>query len=298
MEGSIGVYDKNSPPKNLLLMRKEISFILSKLIEHKFNISVIDCHDNGKNLNILKTKFPQVRFFQHLGNFDETYKKEHLNYDCALLTGFHVKNGSLGIYPHSFRLDIENIYMGLEMVGEAEIIINYLSFFNIPTIFLSGDKDFIDEMSNYTCKKTIVKPKINDAYNKICADILSALSNNNDFNKTITYNDSPIYIKLRNDSSLRYFPLNDFRIEDERLIFSDTLDFIENLMPVCYILNSAINILKLKLRKLIFKINKKYTYEQLNNIKDTKLRTLLLYGKKIYDFTDEDIVYIEKLLLL
>ena len=77
MEGCIDVYEENSRELNLSLMQKEVKILLECLSKNdKYDITVIDCHDNGKNLDLLAPFFPKIKFYNHIWGFDEAMRLE------------------------------------------------------------------------------------------------------------------------------------------------------------------------------------------------------------------------------
>ncbi|MBR5760442.1 MAG: M55 family metallopeptidase, partial [Lachnospiraceae bacterium] len=66
--------------------------------------------------------------------------------DYAILIGFHSKAGGAGVFPHSFKLEIEKVSTDDKDVGEVYMFSKFFKLRGTKVIFVSGEGFFDDEM--------------------------------------------------------------------------------------------------------------------------------------------------------
>ncbi|WIV10381.1 M55 family metallopeptidase [Proteiniborus sp. MB09-C3] len=294
LEGIIGVtnlYDKTDCQEK---MCKEVSVLLDCLIErNEFNIYFCDAHDNGKTTMPLWEQYSNVNFISCFWNIDLDIK-----YDYAILTGFHAKNGT-GLMAHSFRPEIDKVHIGDVEVGEIGIFINYLSFYSIPTIFLSAEEEAITELNDIGCKcavnisnysKNDKEISLETKYRQYADNLNYAIDNKEKYCNS--YIDEKIYIEFIHEDYLNYLVSSSkFKMENGVIKFENTIDFIAKAYGMAMSLNEVYHI---KYNELLRTMRANFNKFDPSTIKDENLKKLLNTGIRSYNY--DDLKYINDLL--
>lgn len=160
-------------------------------------ITVCDAHSNGDYLSeeVLVGKVELVSKVTNV-SFDQKY-------DFAILAGFHGKSRSDGLYPHTLRPDIKNIWLNNKAIGEVELYCRWLGSKGIPVILVTGDTQAILEANEYNiyrqvcCVKSVrgeVQDHFSVLYSKIQKNIEAALQL--DFQYCISKDSEKIEVEL------------------------------------------------------------------------------------------------------
>lgn len=147
MEGCSGITDM----RNYEICRKKMIEETERVIQLTEEcgdacITIADCHNDGKNV---------VEYFSAKGYvcYEHIWSIQRLEkYDCAMLIGFHPKNGNAGFCPHTIRPDVEELFLGEKSIGEVELVINWLAGHGVPVVFVSGDNAVKKELDGYDCE--------------------------------------------------------------------------------------------------------------------------------------------------
>lgn len=217
-------------------------------------ITVADCHNDGKNI-VEHFANKGYACYEHIWSIQNPEK-----YDCAMLIGFHPKNGDTGFCPHTLRPDVDELFLGEKSIGEVELLINWLARHGVPVIFVSGDKEVKKELNDFDCEffsTTGTENKYSDQqalYKQMQLCIKKALN----LSKKIKphYNNSSIKVKLIGESYYKWLPCELFSIDNEMVVFPDTESFISLLLPFCRFLNIAEAYQRLRMRYLGTEIRK------------------------------------------
>ncbi len=162
LEGIIGVLSLSDMENNVRLAYNEIFFVISELRKVGFvNITVCNVHDRGTCLDTAIIENMNASLIQGLSSL--VNEVEEFSY--AIMLGFHGKRESGGRFDHTFRMDILEMYYGLQSVGEVGAFYRWLSLAGISVILVSGEGNFADEIKEFNCilhviRKTPVKEGI------------------------------------------------------------------------------------------------------------------------------------------
>lgn len=144
MEGCLGITDMRQYAACREKMIEEVERTIHAIENcEKADITVADCHNDGKNI---------VQHFLEKGYVCHEHIwsiKDIEQYDCAMLIGFHPKKGEEGFCPHTIRPDVDDLYLGEKSIGEVELLINWLAGYGVPVIFVSGDEAVKKELTDY-----------------------------------------------------------------------------------------------------------------------------------------------------
>lgn len=271
VEGCVGVYEDTV--NAVQLMQNELEYILQKF-SLVYDITVVDLHSGGENIKIHE-KYKQVDFVDRIWQIDFNIK-----YDKAILLGLHSKQASNGILSHTFRPEFLKMMVGEYVIGEIGILINWLSFYNIPVVFITGDSSIADEAEFFDVEYLAVKDKNDNrsninftvAYNKIAEKIDTNLRRDI---QPIKYNNNKVYVILKNKDYLNYLPTKVFNMEKDMLVFDDTLCFTDSLFELAIFLNSVNHYYNLVFRKFKQYVRRNFTKDILDNIKDERFQHIL-----------------------
>ncbi len=288
MEGCSGITDMGQYDICQERMIEETERVI-RLIEtyEKAEISVADCHNDGKNI---------VKYFSEKGYvcYEHIWFVQSVErYDCAMLIGFHPKNGEDGFCPHTIRPDVKDLYLGEKSIGEVGLMINWLAGHGVPVVFVSGDSAVKKELDGYdgefyaTNEKEsddldrqtlmeLMKPYIQRALGIKDRDILH-------------YNDHEIRLRLIGEVYNKFVPQELFLVREGFIVFPNTESFILSLLPLCEFLNIAEEYQRLRIRHLVKKIKKSGVRVE----KDRRANDLL-NQKEWRALSDEEISYLYK----
>lgn len=291
MEGCIGVNDLINYDECIKCMENEITVILDTLRqEGDFNIILLDCHNDGRALKTFAEK-NNIEFIQHLWNLKNTYR-----FKRAIMVGFHAKKGSVGILSHTLRPEIDKLLLGDREIGEVELVVNYLSYFNINIIYISGDLSIKNELIGYKGVFCPVKSLANDnqsieqSYAKVKSYLAESLTKDIPIQK---YNSSKVKIKLISRSFIKFIPRELFSIRGQNIICKNTIDTFIKLKDLCFFLNLSESYLIFRVRLISDKIKSQYTKEELKKIRNHRIRKIFEYTNWRI-ITDKEIKYLYK----
>jgi hypothetical protein len=293
VEGCIGVFDLDNYEDYRKKVETEVSYIIECIHQlGNYEVTLLDCHDDGTTL-LDYAKKNGINHVQHLWSLKDAY-----NYSKALLIGFHSKNGAGGIISHTLRPDINKLYIGNKDVGELFFIINWLSYYKIPVIYVSGDETLERELKNE------LGNDFNGVFCKVktisSLEILPLINIKNALSKYLSllpicykYDENKLKIELTAECFSKLIPDEICTVNNNYLLFKDTMSFVNNLQDLCFYINlsSAHHHKRVKsVSKLI-----RAKYESVEEIKDNDVKTVL--SKTWQDLSDADIKFLyEKLL--
>lgn len=290
MEGCAGVTDMKQYDVCKKKMIEEAERVI-QLIEECGNacITVADCHNDGKNI---------VEYFTDKGYacYEHVWSIQNMEkYDCAMLIGFHPKNGEVGFCPHTLRPDVDELFLGEKSIGEVELMINWLAGHGVPVIFVSGDSAVKEELDDYDCEFYATSDAVKEYSERqqllvqMKLHIKKALDLPRE--KKTHYKDSPIKVKLIGESYYKWLPRELFLIDNERVVFPDTENFIFLLLPFCRFLNIAEEYQRLRMHYLVRKAKSSDVC-----MENDRRGNNLLNKKDWRALSDEEIGYLYRLL--
>lgn len=285
MEGCSGIYDLSNSISCREKMILEVDYIISILKKYGYqNISILDCHNDGLSLKDY-CKEKDIDFICHVWSLDSFDQ-----YSFAMLIGFHGKAGSGGYFSHTVRPDILNILSADTSVGEVFLMCNFLSYYKIPVLYISGDKTIENELNDYKgvflATKQIgekTKQLTENKYVIECA-VYAAL---NKITECVYY-DAPIEVQLIGTNYSKFIPQEIFVVKYNSVFFKDTVDFFYNLKRLCLFLNIAEEYHNMRMKVLASKI-KNQKRDIL--VKDHRA-SYLLNSLNWRQFSDEDFYYL------
>lgn len=258
LEAVIGVKDLWDEDTNKILLYKEVSTIMSS-ISSNINIYLCYSHNDGILPDSVKNLNKSINIIEKINNINF-----YINYERAFLVGFHGKRSDECKFPHTFRTEIDKLFLQGKEVGEIEMIVNLLSYYNIPVSLISTESEVIKYL-NYKCiYHDINEENENLAYERLENDVRSAINNKLDILK---YNDSEVKIVFNKHVQNMAKKL----ILDIKTSFKDTVDFFNYLpdlhIPLNYIIEKDME----NMYRNIFI----YKPKSLSLIKDENVKKLL-----------------------
>ena len=236
MEGCLGIIDMKQYDICRERMIEEVERVIRSIESYgKAEITIVDCHNDGKNI---------VQHFAEKGYlcYEHVWSIKNMEqYDCAMLIGFHPKNGGTGFCPHTIRPDIEELFLGEKSIGEVELLINWLAGHGVPVVFVSGDGAVKGELVNYDCEFYASNEPGTEALEQqvlleqMALHIKKALDSDRDIKPH--YDDRVLKVKLVGESYYKFMPCELFDVRDGLVVFSDTESFMMSLLLFCRFLN-------------------------------------------------------------
>lgn len=244
LEGIIGFSGENSFQQNWELARVEIESLL-KLLEPQgirmFSVCVV--HNDGSGFPSQLLSRYDVRLYESEASLTGAIG----DVSCAILIGFHGMRNTGGYFDHTFRMDFVDLeYDGLHL-GEVGIFTRWLAGQGIPTLLVSGEGNFSEELDGINCVIHRVPPylkeaeKMDRARRELADAALSALQSK-DWPHLAEYaGKGPLTVRVDNpDKYLLLKDLPNADVRDDRFVFPDLNTFIADLYPFCLRLNQAI----------------------------------------------------------
>jgi len=170
LEGVAGVNGKGEAVGNKILneeiasdlLLKEINATVEGLVRGGADeIVVVDCHAGGNNVDI--RGLHEAASFRGVADFRATYLSS--SFDAVVRIGCHaMQDNEKGHLNHTMSsASIANIWLNGSLIGETGMLVLQASYFNVPTILISGDTeackeglDFIgDRIETVETKKSI-----------------------------------------------------------------------------------------------------------------------------------------------
>lgn len=239
LEGISGVQSLDEIENCRRLFSDEINVYIDCLNKKGiYKITVCDAHSNGDYLSE-DVLVGQVKLVSKVTNisFDQRY-------DFAIMAGFHGKSRSDGLYPHTLRPDIKNIWLDNNAIGEVELYCRWLGSKGIPVILVTGDTQAILEANEYNiyrqvcCVKSVygeVQDHFSVLYSKIQKNIEAALQL--DFQYCISRDSKKIEVELLSSE------IADLMIghmtDTNRITFKSCNEFVNQLDRFFSIVNST-----------------------------------------------------------
>lgn len=195
MEGVAGTYEYDHP--NLMspnqvskrqrwgnFLTLEVNAAVEALLDLGIeDITVCDGHGPGDLIDLekihpkVKTVVGQKRI-KWLPFFDGTY-------DALLLIGAHAMEGAKnGTLSHTYsRKTINKFSLNNVVVGEIGVIAALAGFYNVPFIFISGDKAAIDESKFYV--PNIFSVSVKEGISTLCTKTIHVSESVNQINAEV-----------------------------------------------------------------------------------------------------------------
>lgn len=290
MEGCTGITDMKQYDVCREKMTEEVERVIGVIEEcGNAEIAVADCHNDGKNIVEYFSNKGYV-CYEHLWSIHNVEK-----YDCAMMIGFHPKNGEVGFCPHTLRADVEELFLGEKSIGEVELLINWLAGYGVPVVFVSGDEAVRKELHGYDCeffatgeagKGTFDRQIIIERMRPHIKKALVILEE-----EKTHYDNSKIKVKLIGESYYKWIPRELFSIDHGMVIFPDTEKFITTLFTFCMFLNIAEEYQRLRMHQLGRKIKRSGVC-----VEKDRRGNELLNQKDWRALSDEEIDYLYRLL--
>lgn len=239
LEGISGVQSLDEIENCRRLFSDEINVYIECLNQKGINkIIVCDAHSNGDYLSE-GVLVGQVELVSKVTNvsFDQKY-------DFAIMAGFHGKSRSDGLYPHTLRQDIKNIWLDKNAIGEVELYCRWLGSKGIPVILVTGDTQAILEANEYNiyrqvcCVKSIrgeVQDHFSVLYSKIQKNIEAALQL--DFQYCISKDSEKIEVELLSSEVADL--IIGHMADSKRITFKSCNEFVNQLDRFFSVVNST-----------------------------------------------------------
>jgi len=280
MEGCNGVSNLADYMDCKNKMIKDVDSIISTIytISTKFEVSLVDCHNTGETLHEY-AKSKKISFYKQLWTIPNVS-----DYDFAFLIGFHPPKGKPGRLPHTIRPDIERLLLGSVPIGEVTLLINWLSYYGVNVVFITGDMSIRDELIGYPCEFLATHEKNSGSTAELTKHMRTALFKKYEVPK---YNDLEIFLELVNSKYLDFLPKELFSINNNRVCYHDTKTFVDELPILCTFLNVCESFQSWRMHYIS-------RYIQKNKLcaSDSPLLHNLLCNKEWRALSDEDIASI------
>ena len=236
LEGIYGVEDLNDIPRNkdLLLAQLKRTIDCIKTIKDSV-VKVCLIHGDG-----------QMDVEGDILNLGANYYgggiKSILNpksaADYAILIGFHSKTAGAGVFPHSFKPEIERVITDDKEIGEVYLFSKFFKLHGTKVLFVSGEGFFDDEIVFEGTKTHYISSAVNyeDA-------LLSALNADSSEVKSFVTDDE-IQLYLNNSD---YYGLIDSALyskERKCYVFASVQNFFENIIDLCIEINRTSAIIR------------------------------------------------------
>ncbi len=249
-------------------MCKELSALLRKVEDLDIEITVIDAHGDGHNIDSLINCFPEVTFVHHLWSLHD------YDYDAAILIGFHAKAQEKSKNAHTIRPEIKNLSLGSVSVGEVTLLINWLSYYSIPVVFISGEKELCKEIEGLRIPYYLYEMGGGESkIKRMCDQAFVALGQNSYIQY---YQNDPVQIYFWEHVYHDFIPSCIGKDMTDYIVFSNTMIFMELLPVLSELINAAHSMQIVCLNRLRYL--KKYETDQLNRLQDL-MGNLFVYDK-------------------
>lgn len=285
-----GCYKYLPERKASMAMCIELRAVLDKLLKDgKYEISVMDMHGNGHNVDELIPDYKEVTFIHHICGMD------CFNYDVAVIIGMHARSGANSPVAHTFRREILDVRLDNKSVGEYALLYNWLAYYKIPVCFVSGEAELKEEILEYSPNVPFVFYAENkgigiEAIESMCEKMIQNLKIPNDIQE---YSKETIYVRLKRKYYYDFFPEKVFIVEGDQLVFSDTFEMISHV----FLLSDIIDAAELFFRTYFYYINQQidflFSAEEKDRFKEENKKIL---KKNRSEMEVSDIVHLWKCL--
>lgn len=266
----------------------ELRIVLDKLLEDgKYEVSVMDMHGNGHNVNELIPDYKEVTFIHHICGMD------CFKYDVAVIIGMHARSGVNSPVAHTFRSEILDVRLDNKSVGEYALLYNWLAYYKIPVCFVSGEAELEKEILEYSPNVPFSLYAENtgnkvEAIELMCERMIQNLKIPNDIQE---YSGETIYVRLKRKYYYDFFPEKVFVVEGDQLVFSCTFEMISHL----FLLSNVIDVAELFFRTYFYYINQKmdllFLTEEKDRFKDENKK---VFRKNRSELETSEIVHLWK----
>ncbi|MFW9970847.1 MAG: M55 family metallopeptidase [Candidatus Odinarchaeota archaeon] len=245
VEGIAGITDQDynfTDEKYMKLTTAEINAVIKGLKKGgATHIDIFDGHGMGDNL-ILEELNNQANYLGGgwmviLANLIRTEKFQQ--YDALVLVGMHAQEGTIDGFIAHTNSKLTALYLNEMPIGEIEQAAWLAGYFNVPTIFISGDEAAIKEANKYlpgievviTKKKeneNFVSFPLDDVYLELEQKACKALKNINELQPFIF--GGPIKVEILfafEDAAEEMALLPGFEKKDERTVIYHAKDYLE-----------------------------------------------------------------------
>lgn len=232
LEGILGIEDNRVTEENLQRYAEGLNCYIDRLVAYKKEVYICDIHNGGGMLDVTYLKH-EPHVVHGIENIDFS-----VDYEYAILVGFHGMSKENGILCHTFRIDIDNIRIYKEPCGEITLFAWWLMRHNIPIKFITGAAGIEREARRLKIPFFVTKKKTyEDArYDKLLAfldmRLQSKLLYRVELKGTITM--STIY-----DNVLSYFDMKSYLMAGHELFFPGIDEFMEKLPDIFKRLDKA-----------------------------------------------------------
>lgn len=234
LEVIIGVEDLWDKKVNEALLYKEIFTIINSIPD---NMDVYLCYSHNDGIlpsNLVGDLDPEIHIIKKINNINFG-----IDYKAAFLIGFHGKKSDCCRFPHTFREEIEEMFLGEKEVGEIEMIVNLLSYYKIPVPLISTEALVINYLDYDCIYHDVDKGDINLVYLNLENDVKEVLNRETTLQK---FDNSKVEIIYKNYIKKRTKELG----IDIQSSFKNTIDFFNYLpklhVPLNYIIKKDIDI--------------------------------------------------------
>ena len=244
LEGSIGL-QKGMPYCCMKSYWKKTISAAIEAIKGNNNITNIDIcniHNNGNETEELKRDIQQDSIVFHKGitGLFNACKK----CDVAMMVGVHGKSNSGGMFPHSFRTDIKNIFWGYngKAVGEVFLFLHFFQLRRIPVVFVSGEGYFDDELSNHCCEKYIVSTDVDYQHSILCfqksiKNAIQGIDQEEHYNEMVEH--KKVYVEVDNKDKLQFLEEQGFPVFNGYIRFESVNAFFERIVEFAHLLRES-----------------------------------------------------------
>lgn len=153
--------------------------------------------------------------------------------DYAVLIGFHSKAGGSGVFPHSFKLEIERVSTDDKDVGEVYMFSKFFKLRGTKVIFVSGEGFFDDEMvfegtiTHYINNSSGYEDSLTTALNAPAESIKSFVT------------DDEVLLYLNNTDYYNLIDHSSYSKERKCFVFDSIQNFFEKIIELAIEINRA-----------------------------------------------------------
>lgn len=290
MEGCFGVSDLQDYETSRRRMVEETKYIIDYFCKKEINeITVVDSHDSGHNLDELKKVYPDIIFVPHIWNLQNVEQ-----FDKAILTGAHAKSGSEGLFSHTYRPEIKAIRANGCEIGEVSLLVDFLTNYNVEVCCVSGESYTKNEVERLgisffpTNGKKFKSAHTEKLYEKLAAHLYACIISKNKCSHI--YEASKLQIEFKNKEIVAFLPDDLFDKTLEGISFENVIVFYAKILVLSKFLNLYYDIKFDALSRLKKIIRSRWKKEEYDAICDRQCKCIL--EKKFEEIHRNDIMYL------
>ena len=142
--------------ETLVRWSKELNAIVEGLNEAGVKDIVInDSHNHSRNLD--SSFIPKAKIVTGWQRPYSMVSGVENNFDACFFTGYHGMASSKSTLSHTYRPRIiKSVRLNKKLVGETGLNAALAGFFNVPVVFISGDKETCSEAKNIIGKQLFI----------------------------------------------------------------------------------------------------------------------------------------------